>query len=178
MDVYEPSDDSFLLYETIEQEVKKKVGSALDMGTGSGFLAKLLLKKAERVTAVDKDPEAIRYARKSLKKAELIESDLFRNVKGKFDLIVFNPPYLPKDGWRFGKEDQTIGGKEGYETVVRFIKQLKRHLNKGGFCLLLISSLTKHRKVEEYISEAGLAFRVASKRKLFFETLYVYRLWA
>ncbi len=178
MDVYEPAEDTFLLYEAIQNEVKGKVESALDMGTGSGFLAKLLLKKAGKVTAVDKDPEAIRYARKSLKKAELIESDLFRNVKGKYDLITFNPPYLPQDSWRFGKEDHTIGGKEGYETVVRFIKQLRKHLKKGGICLLLISSLTKPRKVEEYISEAGLSFRVVSRKRLFFETLYVYRIQA
>ena len=174
MDVYEPAEDTFLLYETIEREVKGKVERALDMGTGSGFLAKLLLKKARNVTAVDKDPEALEYVRKKVKKAELVESDLFRNVKGKFDLITFNPPYLPKDDWRFGKEDHTIGGKEGYETVVRFIKQLKKHLKKGGTCLLLVSSLTKPRKVEEYISEAGFTFKVVNRKKLFFETLFVY----
>jgi release factor glutamine methyltransferase len=177
MDVYEPAEDSFLLYDTINKEVKKKVGSALDMGTGSGFLAKLLLKKADKVVACDIDPEALKHARKDAKGAEFVLTDLFRNVKGKHDLIVFNPPYLPKDQWRFGKDVQTIGGKQGYETVVRFVKQLKKYLNPGGKCLLLISSLTTPRKVEEHISESGLSFRIVNKRKLFFETLFVYRIW-
>lgn len=75
----------------------------LDIGTGSGAIA-ITLKKLfpnSKVTGIDISKEAISQAKQNAKdnKTEItfIESDLFQNVKGKYDLIISNPPYISED---------------------------------------------------------------------------------
>lgn len=164
--IYEPQEDSFLL----EKYVKKYAsGKVLDMGTGSGIQAKAALRKTKDVLAVDINEEAV----KKLKNARV--SDLFSNVKGKFDLIIFNPPYLPEEK----KEDKktrlvTTGGKKGYEMIERFLKDAKKHLNKNGKILIVFSSLTNKEKIDSLIKKYSFKFELLEEKKMFFEKLYVY----
>ncbi|MDR0728194.1 MAG: peptide chain release factor N(5)-glutamine methyltransferase [Puniceicoccales bacterium] len=73
----------------------------LDLGTGSGAIG-LALARAfpkSRVTAVDLDPDALDLARENAKRnrvdnVRFVRSDWFEKVRGRFDLIVANPPYL------------------------------------------------------------------------------------
>src|SRR3989338_8989568 len=88
--LYEPGDDSFLIISFIKKYAK---GSILDLGTGTGILAKEAMKYSSDVLAADINPKAVSYGKKQGIKA--VKSDLFSNIKGKFDLIIFNPPYLP-----------------------------------------------------------------------------------
>ncbi len=168
--IYEPAEDSYLL----EKYVKKYAnGKVLDMGTGSGFLAKSALLKTKNVLAVDVNPKAVSYV-KSLGINALC-SDLFSNVKGKFDLIAFNPPYLPSEK----KEDketalQVSGGKKGFELIGRFLKDAKKHLNKDGKILLLFSSLSGD--IEKLMKKHKYRFEKLEEQKLFFEKLYVYEI--
>ena len=90
--IYEPGEDSFLLAKYVEKFAK---GNVLDIGTGSGVQAENALKFSKDVLAVDIDKKAVSYVKKRGVKAKV--SDLFSNVKGKFDLIIFNPPYLPDE---------------------------------------------------------------------------------
>ncbi len=172
--VYEPDEDSYLLMSAIEGALRKikKGPKVLDVGTGSGFLAERMQKLLPKgkVFALDIDREAARHARKKVE--NIILSDLFSGIRGKFDLIVFNPPYLPSD--MFPPDLQTIGGKKGYETIGRFIRELPKYLNKGGMCLFVISSLTKPEKVEKCLKDSGLKWKVVDEKKLSFETLYAY----
>lgn len=164
--IYEPQEDSFLL----EKYVKKYAsGKVLDMGTGSGIQAKAALSKTKDVLAVDINEEAV----KKLKNAKV--SDLFSNVKGRFDLIIFNPPYLPEEK----KEDKktrlvTTGGKYGYEIIERFLKDAKNYLNKDGRILIVFSSLTNKKKVDSLIEKHSFKFQLLEEKNLFFEKLYVY----
>jgi release factor glutamine methyltransferase len=74
----------------------KKHKIVLDIGSGSGIQAETALNsKAKSVLATDINPESIKLLRS--KKINAINSNLFTKVKGKFDLIIFNPPYLPLD---------------------------------------------------------------------------------
>jgi len=171
--IYQPREDSFLLKKYVSRYSK---GIVLDMGTGSGIQAEEAAKKANKVIAVDINKEVIDYCKKNIKnkKISFIKSDLFGfKPKIKFDLIIFNPPYLPRD-----KDDKRIeGGKHGYEIIKRFLKEVKKYLKPGGKILLLFSSLTNKEMVDSFIKKNLFKFKLLEKKKFFFETLYVYLLF-
>jgi release factor glutamine methyltransferase len=170
--VYEPREDSYLLQKHVKEYAN---GAVLDMGTGSGILSVEAAKTASRVTAADINPAAISFCKKHYQNSRItfIRSDLFSALKGKsFDLITFNPPYLPTD--RRAKDVALDGGKHGYELIVRFIKEVANHLEQNGKVLLLFSSYSKKDKIDQAISENALAARLLDTQKLDFETLYVY----
>lgn len=153
------------------------------MGTGSGYQAEaaIQLPQVEKVVAVDINPAAIAHCKKTIKKRKLecYKSDLFSAFKGKlskikFDTMIFNPPYLPADK---GKNDiALVGGKKGYETIERFLKDAPKFLAKDGIILLLFSNLTHRHKVEEIIRNNSLEFKHLAGARMFFEELFVYLL--
>ena len=171
--IYEPSEDSFLIAEYVKRHCKNK--NVLDVGTGSGILAETAIKNgAKEVLAVDINADAVDYCRK--KGLKVIKSDLFENVAGKFDLIVFNPPYLPADE----REDSesaltTTGGEEGDEILIRFFSCVKSYLSKNGIVLVLISSLTPRKRILEKIRKNGLKKVKIGEKKLFMERLEVWK---
>lgn len=167
MDVYEPREDSFLIKKHIKDYAK---GSVLDMGTGSGILAEEASKYAEKVLAVDINKEAIRKHHK----IEFKESDLFSNVKESFDLIIFNPPYLPTE--KKAPDIALDGGKRGYELIEKFLGQAKKHLKKDGIILLLFSSFTKKEKINKTLKREGYNYREIAKQHIHFEDLFVYEI--
>ena len=170
--IYEPHDDSYLIKKYIKNYSKNK--KVLDIGTGSGILAKEARKYTKNVTASDINKECL----KNLKGIKTIYSDLFEKIKGKFDLIIFNPPYLPLDK----REDEesalsTTGGIKGYETLERFLNELKFHLNKDGKALIVFSSLTKKRKVDTMIRKNSFKFKLLEEKRIPYEFLYCYLIY-
>lgn len=171
--IYEPAEDSFLFEEFLKDLLAGKKNrniSYLDMGTGSGILGKVAMEVLgiDNVTVVDINEEAVLKNKEDGLNA--IYSDLFSNVRGKYDLITFNAPYLPKDSRE--PEDSriaTTGGKRGDEIVVEFLKQAKKHLKKGGEVFILISSLTPRDKIDLF------GPKVVAKKKIFQEELLVLR---
>ncbi|MBI2575220.1 methyltransferase [Candidatus Woesearchaeota archaeon] len=176
MVVYEPREDSFLLLEAVNELASGKV---LDMGTGSGLLAIVAAKsrRVKSVTATDVNKAALKVAATKAKEAGLkiifVLRNLFQKVPNqKFDTIIFNPPYLPQDK---GIRDKAVyGGKKGYETIEAFLNSSSRYLSESGRILLLFSSLTKKRKVDEIISGNCYDYEIFAEKPLFFETLYCY----
>ncbi len=169
--MYEPEEDSYL----IEKHIKNYPSdSCLEIGTGTGILALEASNYCKKVLAVDIDKEAIDYCKKNIKRKNIKFklSDLFSNVKGKFDLIIFNPPYLPND--QLVKDKALDGGKKGYELIERFLNQVNSHLNKNGKILLIFSSLTNKKKINSLIKKNNLKFKELEKQKFFFEELYLY----
>lgn len=170
--IYTPREDSFLLERYVKQYSKNK--KVIDVGTGSGIQA-LSAKEsgAKKVIACDINPEAVKLVNE--KGIETFRSDLFSNIREKFDLVIFNPPYLPEDE----REDDesklvTTGGKRGDEIILRFLKQAIEHLNKNGKILLLISSLTPQNEVISLMNKMGLIYTVLGEDKFDFETLQVW----
>ena len=167
--IYKPLEDSYLFKGFLEQYLSKnKVNSHLDMGTGSGILALTSAKiiGKDNVLAVDINKIAVKeLAEKGINS---IESNLFSNVMGKFDLITFNAPYLPLDKREpMDSRLATTGGKNGDEVSIKFLKQSKNHLNPHGKILLLISSLTPLKRIEKYGPE------IVARKNLFAEELLI-----
>jgi len=174
--IYQPAEDSYLLQESLISflDGKKKSISILDMGSGSGIQAKTCKKfKFKNILCADINPEAVSNLKGEGFKA--IKSNLFSKVDKKFDLIIFNPPYLPEDK-REPKDSQlnTTAGKKGYEIIVKFLKGARSHLNPGGKILLLFSSLSKPKVVKSEAKKIGYSFKELTKMSLSFEKLFVY----
>jgi release factor glutamine methyltransferase len=170
--VYEPCEDTFLLVDAAV-DVVRPTDSVLEVGTGCGLIAKVVARLAHSVIATDINPQAVKNA--TLNGVEAIQGDLFCNLNRRFDLIIFNPPYLPTDtnvpcDWLTQAWD---GGLAGREVIMRFLTQVDRHLTSRGRVLMIISSLTGYREVTERMKAQFEIVRSLAERKVFFETLYV-----
>ena len=173
--VYYPAEDSFLLADAVEAlEMKGK--NVLDMGCGSGFLSLLCASKGAHVMAVDITEEAVETAKANAQangfKVNIVLSDLFEKINGRFDFIIFNPPYLPKEEDEEGHVTYT-GGATGREVIERFITQCGTHLENDGKILVLVSSLTGKEEIIAALNEAGFSAKIAAKEKLDWEELVV-----
>ncbi len=170
--VYDPSDDSYLLLEAVKGKKKLKV---LDMGCGTGIIAINLAKQGCKVTAVDVNEKAIENAKFNAEingvNIEVFKSDLFSNVKGCFELITFNPPYLPTEG----EDIAWDGGREGIEVIRKFLKDAHKHLEENGEIYVVMSSLSNTKKIFDEFGKIYRFDKVLSKR-FFFEEISVYRL--
>ncbi len=172
--IYSPGEDTFLMLDALSSiPVERK--EVLDVGTGSGILGLFVALHGATVTVTDINEQALTRAREAAQtlgvSLKAIVSDLFSSVSGRFDLVLFNPPYLPSSIL----EDRAVdGGKDGASLTRRFLKQLQEHLRESdGSALLLLSSqnnsgslITEHPEFD---------FSIVAKRPLFFEELQVLR---
>jgi len=173
IDVYMPREDSFLLQKEV---LHLAHGRVLDMGAGSGIQAETAasLKNVKSVLAVDKNINAVKFCRDKLKskKIKVKKSDLFRNIPDKkFDTIIFNPPYLPREKPAHAALD---GGKKGYEVLERFLSQSAGYLSPKGVILIVFSSLTNKDKVDDIIQKNLFKHELLNSARFFYETLFVY----
>jgi release factor glutamine methyltransferase len=172
--VYCPSDDTFLLIDALEVVPGDRV---LEVGCGSGLVSLHLAKAGAIVTAVDVNQEAAFGAKAAASlnglRLEVIRSDLFQNVEGSFDLIVFNPPYLRGEGTDVS-DLAWAGGRTGTETLGRFLEQAPSHLKREGRIVVIVSSDMERTPLKEMLDP----FRVKELRAqhLFFEELRVLEL--
>jgi len=170
--VYPPREDTYLLLQAARKEVKAE-DRVLEVGCGSGHIASALAAKAQ-VIATDINPYAVRDAR--LHGLEVIRADLLEGIRGPFDLVIFNPPYLPTqpqeriDDWL---ELALDGGRDGTEVIGRFAGQVRRVLGPGGRVLILVSSLTGPERVRSIFSESGFASEIFEYCEVEGEILYV-----
>ncbi len=172
--VYEPDEDSLLLAENL---VVKSKDDVLDMGTGIGIQAIIAAKMARYVLGVDINSTAIEIAGinaklNNINNIEFKISNLFEKVDEKFDLIIFNPPYLPSY-----EEDMLsaswAGGKNGAEVINKFLQSVANYLKPGGKFEILISSLNDPENIKKKFNENNLGFEIIARKKLWFEEIYV-----
>ena len=173
--VYQPEADTYLLLEAALAE-SRTGDRILEIGTGSGHIAAELSRIAD-VLATDINPHAVGAARD--RGVETIRADFFAGLKGTFNLIIFNPPYLPTrpeeriDDWL---EYALDGGLNGREAITRFANEAGRVLAWGGRILLLISSLTGLHEVQTLFSAQGFSSEVLREQVVEDEILYVLKI--
>jgi len=172
--IYSPSEDTFLLINTIKQYNTNK---ALEIGIGSGLVITDLEINNKFVVGVDINFDAI----KKLSQSNITHSiDLMKNLiccdsaspfrNNVFDLIVFNPPYLPSNKIT----DKTIdGGYSGIEITKAWFKSASKCLKEDGRIVFLSSSICDIKCLFNYIKKLGFEVNILNKKHLFFEELLI-----
>ncbi len=122
--------------------VRRPVGRALDVGTGSGVQALLAAAHAEAVVATDVNPRALELAAFNLRlnrreNVELREGNLLEPVVGeRFGLIVSNAPFVISPDVRFTYRD---AGRPGDSLSEELVRTAAGHLEEAGFATLQVS---------------------------------------
>jgi len=172
--VYEPSEDSFLLADAALTNIK---GSEhiLEAGCGSGIISAVINANTKAsVTGIDINPHAVKCTKEN--GVEAIRGDLLSCIKGCFDLIIFNPPYLPTEererhnGWLNAALD---GGSDGRQVIFRFLEDAGRCLVEGGKILMLVSSLSGVDEIKSKLMDLGYSVEEERNAKYMYEQLIV-----
>lgn len=157
-----PQPDTEILVEEIISKVNEK-DKILDLCTGSGAIgisiSKLCQAKNLDIYLSDISKEALKVAKKnSIKNSvnvKFIYSDLFENIKDKFNIIVSNPPYIESECIKkLSREVQNEpvlaldGGEDGLEFYRKIAKEAKNYLNKNGILGLEIGYDQKKSVIE------------------------------
>jgi release factor glutamine methyltransferase len=177
--VYDPAEDSFLFAENLQVKTGARV---LDLGTGTGILGILASKQASEVVSADLNPYAARCAKLNAQRngikgnMNFLQGDLFTPLKetAKFDLILFNAPYLPSariedESW-LGRA--WAGGPTGRQVIDRFISQAPAHLEQAGEILLMQSNLANVEETAAKFASVDMKVKIVTQLALpFFETI-------
>lgn len=177
--VYEPAEDSLLFAKNLEVNPGETV---VDIGVGCGILAVVSAAKAGKVVAVDINPYAVRCAKKNANlngfsdNIFFVQGNLFSpfNKDERFDLILFNAPYLPsfpseKKSWI---EFAWNGGVNGREVIDRFISKAPEYMEVGGRILLLQSTLADIHNTLRNFENKRLHTNIITRKVLpFFEEI-------
>lgn len=181
-DVFPPAPMSDLFSRVVLDEVRP-TDRVLDMGCGSGSNALLAASTAAEVLAVDINPSAVACTSRNAdangvaSRVEARQSDVFDDVEGRFDLILFDPPFRwfrPRDILEASITD------ENYEALTRFMTQVPDRLRDGGRVLLGFGTSGDLGYLLSLIDDVGLACEVLAERGLAKDgwevDYYVYRL--
>lgn len=146
--VYPVSDDTLFLLRSVKKVIDNGKGRLMDMGCGVGLISLYAAYGGWDVVSVDREPTALQNLRRNLiindLSANLCLSDLFdgvpRSYENEFDIITFNPPYLPSNEYipESRSDLALVGGRNGYEVMERFLKEVPRFLKENGQLLVLM----------------------------------------
>jgi len=183
-DVYEPAEDTFQLLEAVQV---KPNDSVLELGTGCGVIALECTRQGCNVCCTDINPHAVALTRKNIKQnkhllqgsIKIRKGDLFSPIKPheRFDVIIFNPPYLPTtedehvDTWF---DYATDGGPDGLRTTERFLSKLSQYLKNEGRAYFMFSSLTKRETLTALLKRYQFKSSIVSSQHYNDEQLDVY----
>jgi release factor glutamine methyltransferase len=147
----------------------------MEVGTGSGNIAVSLAKyiKNAHVTAIDISKEALMVAEENARRHSVDSQiqfsliDVFEQTEKlfqrRFDLLVSNPPYVPKDEWEqlqsevrdYEPSFAVTDGKDGFQFYHRFIRIFPDVLKPGGSILLEVGA-NQAEKVARELMHAGI----------------------
>lgn len=166
-DVYLPAEDTAALGRALRQY---RGDAFLEIGFGSGAVLAGVLPRF--ITVVGTDVLGVEQAAAAKGEADAVLADraaCFRD--GVFDLVAFNPPYLPSDGI----VDRAVdGGKGGLEVPLRFLEEALRVVRRDGKVLLLLSDEADLEEFARICNARGLSVEEKQRTPLFFESLVVF----
>ena len=175
------SDTEILVEEVIKLGKEKRNPSILDLCTGSGAIAISLAKYLPnaQIYASDISPKALEVAKINAKsnevfeKIEFINSDLFKKIEGKFDIIVSNPPYIrteviKKLNMEVQKEPILAldGGKDGLNFYRKIVEEAYSHLKYDSYLCFEIGYDQKE-EVTEIVENAKVYTDTYCKKDLY-----------
>lgn len=183
-DVYEPGDDTWML----ARVVQRHVGAGdrfLEVGCGTGLVALAAARLGAVCTATDRNPFAVRTAARNAAANRLpldvVQTDLLAGLCGPFDVVAFNPPYLPTAehehlpgplDWAFD------GGPDGNVVVRRFVAQVEGLVARGHGpreLLVVHSSIADTTVLEQGLARLGYGCTVEETGRFFYESITVRR---
>ncbi|MDR3143315.1 MAG: peptide chain release factor N(5)-glutamine methyltransferase [Puniceicoccales bacterium] len=130
---------------------KNPPAHVLDLGTGSGAIGLALAKAfpSSRVTAVDIDPEALLLAKENaesnrVSNIHFVRSDWFEKIRGRFDLIVANPPYLTAEELESAEPEvrdyeprRALGAaEEGRAELLRILRNARDFMTPSAWLVM------------------------------------------
>ena len=175
--VYEPAEDSYLLADNLE--IKEGM-SVLEIGTGSGIVAMYASRLTDNICVSDINFDACELARKnfddnSIDNIEILFGDMFEPVGDrKFDVILFNTPYLPTENCEVIEDNLNYafdGGLNGRKVIDIFLNEVKNHLNDGGIVQMVQSSLSGTNETLEKLDKLGFIAEIKASEHYFFEDI-------
>lgn len=160
----------------------------LDLCAGSGCIgiSLALLNPKIQVDLADISIEALKVAQINIEKYRLtdrvrcIQSDLFKNISEKFDLIISNPPYVPDDEYQrqpseicHEPAEALKGGGDGLDIIRKIIAQSKAHLNKEGLLIAEVgyTSARNIKRQYSHIPFKWFSHRVSQQKDSLYEIL-------
>jgi HemK-related putative methylase len=208
--VYYPSDDSYLIIDYFKKNIEdnffdgidlSEIDNILDMGTGTGIIA-IFLQQIQsinpnfnsKIYASDILEEAIKCAKINEKinhkvnKITYFQSNLFQSFpetwKSIFNIIIFNPPYLPsisEIGEKITRKEidhSWDGGFNGINIIINFLKEVKNYINlkKAHYIYFISSNRCNLDELERIIVDLGFRIEKLEKIHLFFEDIILNRL--
>jgi release factor glutamine methyltransferase len=167
-----------------ENLIVKPGDLVLELGTGCGLISLVAARTARKVVATDLSPDAVRLATYNIQlnhfegKIEVRQGRLFEpvQVEERFDLILFNPPYLPLeregcDRHQAWLETAWNGGPNGRCVIDPFIRGCKDFLRPRGAIQMVQSSLSGFKQTSSLLTQEGFNWRVTASAPSFFEKI-------
>ena len=152
----------------------------LDVGCGNGFQTVFAAEKASYVLALDLNPVAVRCTKINIElnglknKVDVLVGNLFQPLKNEnFNLIIFNPPYLPGNPKNI--LEKAWLDKDGL-LIKKFFGEAKKYLKSKGKIQIVYSDIAVlgPSQVEKLIEDSNFKIIRKVNKKSMFETLTVY----
>lgn len=149
----------------IDKHFKDKNLKVLDIGTGSGIIAIILNKENKnlKITATDISKKALKVSKKNQKihqtDIKFINTDLYKNIKDEFDIIISNPPYINENSKQVQKQViknephlALFGGKDGLDFYRNILKDIKT-ITKNKHIIAFEIGENQGEKIEKLIKK-------------------------
>ncbi|XP_014214772.1 hemK methyltransferase family member 2 [Copidosoma floridanum] len=193
-DVYEPAEDSFLLIDTLENDLEllksQKCAMCLEVGIGSGVVITALAMELRKYftsfyLGIDINAKACQASKKTSiinsVRVEAVQMDLLDGIvdRGIFDVIIFNPPYVATEPLEVLDRRLIFktwaGGHRGREVMDRLFPKIPHILSDNGFFYLLVIKDNKPHEIIELFKGFNMTGSIVAERKIRGEHLHVLR---